>query len=152
MEQIKKLDKMIKNKQNEVLRWNDTAKGITSSSQSVLVKRKINGQEKYELQNMERVQGSGSGDKVGDAVAEYTTLEAEIVELKAKRKCIIKTIELLNYNEYDLLYHVYVNCFTIKAVASFNHKSNSWAVKMHQKALKNLQKILDEREKHIKSV
>lgn len=143
---------MIQNKQNEVLHWNDVAKGTTSSSQSVLVERKINGQKKYELQNMEKVQSSGSGDKVGNAVAEYVSLEAEIDELKAKRKSIIQTIELLNYNEYDLLYHVYVNYFTIKAVASINDKSKSWAVKTQKKALEHLQVILDEREKNIKSV
>ena len=150
LEQIKKLDRMIQNKQNEYVRWKETAKGITSASQSVLIERKINGQKKLELQNMERVQGSASGDKIGVAVAEYTTLETEIEELKTKRRNIIQTIELLNYDEYDLLYQVYVNYFTIKAVASFNYKSNSWAVKTHKRALKHLQIILDEREKQKK--
>lgn len=143
--QIQKLDRMIENKLEEVEHWKTVASSTTMSYEG------------------ERVQSSGSKEKMADTVCRYLTMESEINavidELIDTRQEIIKTIELLNTDEYDLLYKMYVGKRTVKKddsietiymtldeVADFNKKSRRWAASVHGRALVNLQKILDERD------
>ena len=64
LEQIKKIDKMIKNKRFEREQCLTDAMNMTSGGKGVWVKLP-NG--KYEWQNMEKVQSSGRKDPMGDA-------------------------------------------------------------------------------------
>lgn len=139
--QIKKINVMIENKLAEVEHWKSVALGIVPSGTDV----KINGV----VQQMDKVQGSGSQQKMADAINKYVDLEAEINDdidkLIDTRKDIIETIELLEAEKYDLLHKVYVQGFTLDEVAAMYDNSYSWATTLHGRALKDVEKILDER-------
>lgn len=131
LEQVRKLDKMIENKMYEKLHWKDAAVVITAS---------LGG---------EKVQTSGSKQKMADSVCRYTDLEREIDEcidnLVNTKKDVISVIEQLNAEEYDVLHKVYVQYLTFSDVADANDKSYSWVASMHGIALNKVQKILDNR-------
>ena len=127
--QIKKMDKLIENKLYEIEHWKSVAMGITSHSGG------------------ERVQSSGSKEKMADAVGKYVDMENELNEdidrMVFKKREVIETIEKLNYTEYDLLHKIYVQNMTFDDVSDVYGKSYSWVTTMHGRALKNLQKVLD---------
>lgn len=132
LNQLKKLDKMIENKLAEKARWKTMATGTTAN---------IGG---------ERVQSSGSKQKMADAVGRYVDIEKEIDEqidkLVDTRQEVISVIEKLNTTEYDLLHKVYVQYLSLYEVASMYKNTYSWATTVHGRALKNVQKILNERD------
>ena len=132
LEQIPKLNVLIENKMAEVKQWRDVARGITTNTEG------------------ERVQSSGSQQKMADAINRVIDLQAEInsmidrlIDLKQE---IIKTIELLNATEYDVLHKRYIQGMTFDEIGAAKHKSKSWATTVHGRALQNLNKILDEQE------
>ena len=134
LQQLLKIDRQIENKQDEQEHWKSVAAGTASKF------------------GTERVQSSGNPDKMADAIGKYIELEKEITQeidrLIDKRREITGTIEQLNYMEYDILYKIYVKYISFDDVAIMYGKSYSWVTTIHGKALKNLQKILDEREIH----
>lgn len=98
----------------------------------------------------ERVQTSGSKQKMADAVMKFVDMGEEINkkidDLCDKRSEIIATIEQLkSVTEYDLLFMVYVQYKTLQDVADKYDRSYSWATSAHGMALAHLQEILDER-------
>ncbi len=138
LEQVDKLNAMIENKMAEVEQWRGVALGITSHSEG------------------ERVQSSGSQQKMADAVDRVIDLQTEIngmidrlIDLKQE---IIRTIELLNATEYDVLHKRYIQGMTFDEIGAAKGKSKSWATTVHGRALQNLNVILDEREKEKKEV
>jgi len=131
LNQIRKLDKMIQNKLVEIEQWKSIALGSSISSEG------------------DRVQSSGSQDRMADAVIRYVSIQQEIDAdidrlVDAKRE-VISTIEQLPLNEYDILHQVYIQYKTLDVVADEYQKSYSWATTIHGRALKNLRKILDDR-------
>lgn len=133
LEQVDKLNAMIENKMAEVKQWRDVALGITTNTEG------------------ERVQSSGSQQKMADAINRVIDLQAEInsmidrlIDLKQK---IIKTIEELNATEYDVLHKRYIQGMTFDEIGAVKNKSKSWATTVHGRALQNLNKILDETER-----
>lgn len=131
LEQVDKLNAMIENKMAEVKQWRDIALGITSNSEG------------------ERVQSSGSKQKMADALDRVVDMQAEInnlidslIDLKQE---IIRTIELLNATEYDVLHKRYIQGMAFDEVGASKGKSKSWATTVHGRALQSLNKILDER-------
>ena len=139
--QIKKINVMIENKLAEVEHWKSVAFGVVPSGADV----KINGV----VQQMDKVQATGSQQKMADAICKYVDLKAEINadidKLIEVRKNIIETIEQLEAEKYDLLHKVYVQGFTLDEVAAMYGNSYSWATTLHGRALKDVEKILDER-------
>ena len=135
LEQIEKLDILIANTETEVQFWRDIANNTAVNMSG------------------ERVQSSGSHDTTAKAICTYLDLEADIEkrikELAAIRQDILSVIEQLKSVEYDLLYMVYVQRKTLMDVAIKYDRSYSWATTMHLKARRNVQKILDERDKAI---
>ena len=133
LKQPKKLDKMIENKLNEKEQWKCIATGTTAQMGG------------------ERVQSSGSQQKMADAVVRFVDIEKEIDRcidnLVDTKKDVIAVIEQLNASEYDLLHKIYIQFFTLQEVAYLYDKSISWAKTVHKRGLKNVQKILDERKK-----
>lgn len=132
LKQIEKLDTLIQNKLAEKARWKDIALGITTNTEG------------------ERVQSSGSQQKMADAINRCIDIEREIdsfvdsmVDLK---KEIIQTIEQLNPTEYDVLHKRYIQNMTFDEVAEAKRKSKSWATTVHGRALQSVQRILDDRE------
>lgn len=145
LKQLQKIDKMIVNKEKEILQWKTIAESTTA---------KLGG---------ERVQSSGSHDKMADAVCKYTSIIDDVKkyrdDLVQKRIDVIGTIEqLANPYEYDVLHKMYVgeeiileddakytHYFDFQEVADSYGMSYSWATTLHGRALKSLQGILDSR-------
>ena len=131
--QLKKLDQMIQNKLVEKKQWLQISMGTSGQSDG------------------ERVQSSGSKEKMADAVVKALEMEDEINAyidmLVDTKKDILNVIERLNAKEYDFIHKHYVQGFALKKIASMKHKSYSWATTMHGNALKNVQAILDGRGK-----
>lgn len=125
LQQIKKLEVMIKNKTAEKKRWVSIAESCGNYTDS------------------ERVQTTGNPHKVSDAIATYIDLETEINRLKAERNEIIKTIESLPTLEYDVLHKIYVQDWSLTEIADIYDKSYSWATKVKSRALSLVQAILD---------
>ncbi len=133
LRQIEKLDVLIANTETDVQFWRDLATNTAVNMSG------------------ERVQSSGNHDTTEKAICTYLDLEAEndkrIRELAAIRRDIISVIEQLPPIDYDLLHLVYVQHKTLQDVAIKHDRSYSWATTTHGRALKEVQKILDEREK-----
>lgn len=133
LQQIKKLDRMIENKQIEKAQWKELATSTTTQ---------LNG---------EKVQSSHNPHKMANAIVKYIDLEREIDScidrLIDTKRDVISVIEQLNPDEYDVLHKFYIQGLSFKEIAFADKKkrSESWATTIHGRALKNVQRILDER-------
>lgn len=141
LEQVKKINTLIENKLAEVAQWKAIATSATAGGTDVVINGKVH--------QMDKVQASGSQQKMADAVIHYVDLEAEINadidQLIDAKKDVLKVIEQLEAEKYDLLHKVYVQGFTLDEVALKYGFSYSWATTLHGRALKDVQIILDER-------
>ena len=130
--QLKKLDKMIENKLIEKESWKAMATGTTAQMGG------------------ERVQSSGNQQKMETAVVKFIEIEHEIDdcidEMIDTKQDVISVLEQLNASEYDLLHKMYVQCFTLQEIADMNDRSISWAKATRRRGIKNVQRILDQRE------
>lgn len=132
LRQVEKLDKQISNKLVEREQWRDMALGITAS---------IGG---------ERVQTSGSQQKMADAIVKCVDMESEIdalvdslVEVK---KDVIATIEQLESpTEYDILHKRYIQFLSLQEIADQYGREYTTITTTHGRALKNVQRIIDKK-------
>lgn len=145
LKQLRKIDRMIVNKEIEIEQWKAIAEGTTAQMGG------------------ERVQSSGSQDKMANAVCKYTSIQKQVEkhrnELIAVKQDVISVIESLeNATEYDVLHKMYVgktverkdgskynHYFEFQEVADMYDRQYSWATTVHGRALKNVQRILDSR-------
>lgn len=144
--QVRKLDAIIRNKKMEIAQWKDIATGTTSNSEG------------------ERVQSSSDPHKMENAVVTYADIEKEMVEelvsFVKKKNEIIATIQQLNTTEYDVIHKMYIGVLeedqhgfsyvkylTLDEIAELYEKSYSWATSIHGRALKNVQMIIDKKDK-----
>lgn len=134
LRQIKRLDLMIQNKIAEKDRWTQMAFGTSSPMTG------------------ERVQTTRNLSKMADSVCRYMDLEKEIDacidSLVDTRNNVIELIEQLNPIEYDVLHKRYVQYMAFVEIADTHNKTKSWATTIHGRALRNVQKLLDEREQN----
>lgn len=135
LSQPKKLDLLIKNKLIEKQQWRDLALGITANMEG------------------ERVQSSGSKQKMADAITKCIDVEAEIDSLVDrlidKKKEVIQVIEQLDSPiEYDIMHRIYIQYMSLQEVADHYGKEYGWATTTHGRALKSVQRI---REKFVTS-
>lgn len=130
LKQPQKLDVIIKNKLIERQQLKDIALSITAHSDG------------------ERVQSSGSQQKMADAIARCIDMDAEINRLVDRlidtKNEVIATIERLNTTEYDVLHKLYIQGMTFDEVAAAKDRSKSWVTTIHGRALVNVQRILEE--------
>jgi DNA-directed RNA polymerase specialized sigma24 family protein len=135
LQQIRKLDKLIENKLIERQHWKNIACSITGN------------------QTSENVQSTKTPDKMAAAVGKYVDIEREIDGcidvLYETKKDILNVIEQLETTEYDILHKVYVQYMDLNDVAIKLDRSYTSVTSTHGRALKNVQKILDERYKNI---
>ena len=100
----------------------------------------------------ERVQTSGNKQKMADAVSRYIDLEAEINEeidrMVDKKREIIGVIEQLPELEYDLLHRLYIQKESFWDAADAFDMSYSAVTTLHGRALKHVQKVIDERKRN----
>lgn len=131
LKQVQKIDVIIKNKIIEKEQWMSMATSTTASSDG------------------ERVQSSGSQQKMADAVVRYVELEADIDRhinsLIDTKKDVIEVIEQLPAIEYDILHRVYIQYKDLNDVAAEYGKTYSWITTVHGRALQHVQDVLDER-------
>ena len=132
LEQVEKLDSIIKNKLIEQQQWRDIALGITANMEG------------------ERVQSSGSQSKMADAVAKCVDMEAEIDSLVDKlidlKKEAIQVIEGLHSpTQYNVLHMRYIQYKDFWEIADKYGKDYSWVTTVHGRALENVQGILEEK-------
>jgi DNA-directed RNA polymerase specialized sigma24 family protein len=125
LERIKKIDSMIRNKLRDYDRWVGVAEGLGGASDG------------------ERVQSSRNLHRGADAIGNYIDIEAEIRSLRRERQEIIETIERLPSTEYDLVYRLYVQDYTMKEIAYQLGKSYEWVKLKKRRALLLVQALLD---------
>lgn len=134
LQQIKKLDRLIINKRIEIRQLKEIANGGNAGAMTG-----------------DKVQSTPNPQRSADAIAHYIDLEREILqhinELLEARRAVIAVIEQLNTTEYDVLHKIYVQNITFQDVATIYDRTYGWATTVHGRALKNVQRILDEREK-----
>lgn len=125
LDRIKKIDSMIKNKLRDYQRWVEQADGLGGAALG------------------ERVQSSRNLHRGSDCIDTYIDLEREINALKQERQRIIDTIEQLPSAEYDVIYKLYVEDYTLKEVAYHFQKSYEWAKYKRKQGIELVQALLD---------
>lgn len=129
LRQYEKQQTIIASCWEEVARWKDVAHSVTGCTEG------------------ERVQSSGSKQKMADAVISYSDIQADIkqriAEAREIQNEIIRKIAQLKEAEYYVLHSIYILGKQFKEVAASKSKSISWATSLHGTALANLQMILD---------
>lgn len=131
LNQIKILDESIKSKVLYIGKLKNEAQGTSV---------KLEG---------ERVQSSGSKQKMANTVVKYVHVEqTELQDLRDRRQAILDTMAMLPTLEHDVLFKYYVLGYELKDIAKAYKKSYQWARDKRRNALKLLQKILDERKEN----
>lgn len=143
LKRFREVDGDILNLLAEAKRWKEIAQGLTAGSQTV----KINGIEHA----MDRVQSSGSQQRMADAVCEYIDIEEDIKRRLAmyatKRNEILDVIRKLPYDKRNVIHKRYVQNLSFDEISLLCDKSRSWVTSIHGRALQDVQNILDERKK-----
>lgn len=127
---VRKLDLQIKNKLIEKQQWKEIALGITANMDG------------------ERVQSSGTKDKMASAVEKCVDMEQEIDSLIDKlidtKKEVVQVIESLdNPYYYDLLHRIYIQFMSFEEVADHYGRDYTTITTAHGRALKSVQAILE---------
>lgn len=130
LEQVEKIDTIIRNKLIEKQQWKDIALGITASGEGRFV------------------QSSGSQSKMADALNKCIDVEREIDEYVDKlidiKREVTATIELLDSpTEYNILHLRYLQFRTLWQIAEDYDKDYGWVTTTHGRALKHVQQSLD---------
>ena len=130
LEQVERLDTIIKNKLIEQRQWKDIALGITANMEG------------------ERVQSSGSKDKMANAIDRCVDMEAEIDSLIDKlidtKKDVIQTIEqLYSPTEYNVLHMRFIQFKTLEDIADHYGKDYDWAKVTCKRGCDHVQAILN---------
>lgn len=96
----------------------------------------------------ERVQSSGSHDKMANTIVQYIDYEndAEICELMQLKQEIIDAIKKLQTKHYKMLHRIYVQGMSIRDVYLQEGMSRTWGDNTHNNALKELQGVIDNME------
>ena len=94
----------------------------------------------------ERVQSSGSKQKMANTIVKYVNIEqTELQNLRDRRQAILETMAMLPILEHDVLFKYYVLGYKLQKIADAYKRSYQWARDKRRNALKLLQEILDER-------
>ena len=127
LQQISRLDRMIKNKMSELAQYKDLVYGLSA------------------ITNEERVQTSPDFDKIGGKVAKIVDMEKKIDSLideyVDKKNLIISQIDSVD-NEifYEVLFARYIEKKTFERIATDLNYSFRNTTRIHGKALKEFEK------------
>lgn len=96
--------------------------------------------------DLEKVQGSGRTDKVGDSVAKIIDLETEVendmISIIYRKHEIIEQIHALgNYRYIQLLYKRYIEFKRLQIVAAEMDFTYEYVLELHKKALKAFEAV-----------
>ena len=132
LEQLNGFDRELDNKRSELERWRSIATRVTT------------------MLGNERVQTSGSQQKMADATCMMIEVEGEIkryIEKMAQTWLdVTGVINQLEQEERDLLHKVYVQGYTVETAAKMCGKKKTWGYNTRQSGIDNVQRILKERE------
>jgi hypothetical protein len=131
LEQYEMLFEQVNGKLAEKQMWHDLALSITAQMGG------------------ERVQSSGTKDKMGEALTKCLAVEDEIAsqvdKLIAKQKEISERLERLDKPiEYKLLHMKYILFKPLKEIADKCGADYTWATTVHGRALKSYDKTSDQ--------
>ena len=130
MLQPQKLNAIIQSRLIELQQLKDLARSVTANI------------------NQERVKASGDYQKMASLVDRAVDMESEITSLSNQlldiKKEVSSVIEQLNPTEYDLLHKRYIQGMSFYEIANQKGKEYSWVTTVHGRALKNMQKIIDQ--------
>ena len=129
LEEYKKIDTMILNKTIEAEQWEALAQSITANMGG------------------EKVQSSSNQQKMQDYICNKIDIESEIDVLIAKKQDITDTIALLPLDDYNILHKEYIQNKPLKTIALEEGIEYKNLTTIKGRAMKSLQKILDDREK-----
>lgn len=136
LQQIERADRTIDNKLSEIYRLRCLATSITVPT------------------DREAVQTSGVSDKVGQTVAKIVDLENEIDSLiddyiDIRQQCI-KVIEMLpDPLQYTVIHKHYVQYKTFVEIAEEENYTYQWILKVHNRAIKEISKILKKKPQNL---
>ena len=125
---IKRLDKMIENKLDEIYRLREMSVSISTNM------------------DKDRVQSSGSHDKLGESVAKIVDLEREtndiLSELADKKKTIINQIDgMENYDFYVILTYKFVQKLDFREIFLKMKISERKMYTVYRQALKEFERL-----------
>lgn len=118
LSQAVRFERMIKNKFSEMARYQDLITSVSVSTEG------------------ERVQSSGSKDKIGEFASRIIDMQNEIQSLTVKRDTIINQIEgIENPDLYQVLYSKYVDGMNLYEIKDVIHCSKTQVYRVHEKAI-----------------
>ena len=118
LSQAVRFERMIKNKFSEMSRYQDLITSVSVSTEG------------------ERVQSSGSKDKIGEFASRIIDMQNEIQALTVKRDMIINQIEgIENPDLYQVLYSKYVDGINLYEIKDIIHCSKTQVYRVHEKAI-----------------
>ena len=124
LNQIQRYEKIINNKLEEIEHLKLLATSISASTYGI-----------------ERVQTSGSQDKIGDTIAK---LADNVVELMEKKQKLIDVIESVkNPQYYDFLYKRYVEGKKLTVIADEMEYNEEYIKQFHGKAVNYVKELLN---------
>lgn len=128
--QYQRQQRLIVNRIAERDRWNSIATGVSAAI------------------SIDKVfSSSGTGEHMADAVCEIADLDTEITEAIKKameiERDIVKRIEALPVEEYDLLHKLYIQRVPFGDLPRVLNKSKRTVARLHGSALKRIQASLD---------
>ena len=122
LSQAVRFERMIKNKFSEMLRYQDLITSVSVSTEG------------------ERVQSSGSKDKIGEFASRIIDMQNEIQSLTVKRDMIINQIEgIENPDLYQVLYSKYVDGINLYEIKDVIHCSKTQVYRVHEKAIEEFE-------------
>lgn len=131
LSQLKKLGSMIENKRAEIKQWKAVAYGITPQASG------------------ERVQSSGRGDRMENAVCNYATLEAEleaqIARYEDMMREVIGVVEQLEDPFYSIIHKHYIQRKKFNQISVEVGYTYQYTTELHRIALEMVQAIIDKR-------
>ncbi len=135
LEQIRKSDTMINNKYDAIQKLHDEAIRITPEP--------IDGM---------KVKTTLNPDRKESIICTYLRMEQElrdeIQDLYKMRKEIIKMIEQLPTQQYNVLFQIYILGRKLQEIAINEDRSYSWVVITQRNGINTLQKIIDQHDQN----
>lgn len=152
LKQVRKLEKLLENKRAEKAQWEDIAYSTTAGGQTIRIGGVAHG--------VERVQSSGNQQKMSAAADCVVDIEREIdaciYRLANAKRDVNSVIEQLDVVCFDIIHKMYIGTvspdpkerikyYSLYDIAAIYDRSYNWAKSTHGRALKDVQRILDER-------
>jgi DNA-directed RNA polymerase specialized sigma subunit len=140
LNQVKRIEEAIQYKLEEIAQLKNIALGVASVGCRVV----IEGEEHI----LEKVQSSGSQQRMADAICKYIDIEKEInndidLLLEKKNEVLAVISQLEKPIQYNVLRKKYFQFKNLKSIAEEMSYTYQYILEVHSEALKNVQKILE---------